>query len=270
MNVEDMRFCVIRAPGTNCDIETQYSLGYFGSKAEIIHINQLLKGEKDLETFHGLVIPGGFSFGDHIRSGAIFGKTLQYKFGDVLRSFAEEGKPILGICNGFQILIESGLLPGLEESSKVINAALGTNVSSKFEDRWVYLKKENKGRCIFTSNGDELVRMPVAHGEGKLILPPEDEKRLLNLLEENDQIVYKYASADGSLASGVYPENPNGSVDDIAGICNPSGTVFGLMPHPERAFLRITYPDWTRTGSEGMGDGFSIFRNMVDYVANRF
>ncbi|MFQ5887536.1 MAG: phosphoribosylformylglycinamidine synthase I [Candidatus Hydrothermarchaeales archaeon] len=270
MEIEDIRFCVIRAPGTNCDIETQYALEYFGSKAENVHVNQLLNGEKDLASFHGLVIPGGFSFGDHIRSGAILGKILRYKFGDLLTGFSDENKPILGICNGFQVLIESGLLPGFEDRGTILNAALGTNVSSKYEDRWVYLKKVNESRCIFTTNGNELIRMPVAHGDGKFILPPEEEERLLKELEENDQIVYKYAKEDGGLAFGSYPENPNGSIADIAGICNPSGTVFGLMPHPERAFQRITYPDWTRTGLEGMGDGFSIFKNMVDYIVKKF
>ncbi|MFQ5974697.1 MAG: phosphoribosylformylglycinamidine synthase I [Candidatus Hydrothermarchaeales archaeon] len=270
MEIEDIIFCLIRAPGTNCDIETHYALEYFGTKAEIVHINQLLKGEKDLASYHGLVIPGGFSFGDHIRSGAILGKTLQCKFGDLLTEFAEESKPILGICNGFQVLVESGLLPGFKDRGTILNAALGTNTSSKFEDRWVYLKKVNESRCVFTANGNELVRMPVAHGEGKFILPPEEEERLLNELEKNDQIVYKYAKGEGSLAFGSYPENPNGSFADIAGICNPSGTVFGLMPHPERAFQRITYPDWTRTGLGEIGDGFSIFKNLVDFVAKRF
>lgn len=270
MKIEDIRFCIIRAPGTNCDIETQYAVEYFGAKAEVVHINQLLDKEKDLASYHGLVIPGGFSFGDHIRSGAILGKTLQYKFGGLLRDFADEGKPILGICNGFQVLIESGLLPGSENNGEVLKAALGTNVSSKFEDRWVYLRKIDESRCIFTSNSGGLVRMPVAHGEGKLILPPDEEERLLNELKEKGQIVYKYATDDGSLALGSYPENPNGSIADIAGICNPSGSVFGLMPHPERAFQRITYPDWTRTGLEEVGDGFSIFKNMVDYVAKKF
>ena len=270
MDFKDIKICVIRAPGTNCDIETHFALEYFGVDAEIVHINRFLKGEKELGPYQGLVIPGGFSFGDHIRSGAILGKILRYKFGDLLNRFAEDEKPILGICNGFQVLIESGLLPGFENHSTSIDAALGTNVSSKFEDRWVYLKQVGESNCVFVSEGDGVVRMPVAHGEGRFILSPDNENELLGELEDNGQIVYRYAKADGSLALSLYPDNPNGSVYDIAGICNRSGTVFGLMPHPERAFHRIMYPDWTRSGLEKQGDGFPIFQNMLKFIAKKF
>jgi phosphoribosylformylglycinamidine synthase len=265
-----INICVIRAPGTNCDLETQYALRFFGAKAEIVHINQFVKGKRNLLSYDALVIPGGFSYGDHIRSGAIMGKTLSKRFGEQVVQFAEEGKPILGICNGFQVLVESGLLPGFNGATKQPEIALGKNSSCRFEDRWVYLKNENRGNCIFTKGIKRLVRMPVAHEEGKLILPLKKEREYLRKLEENDQIVFCYARRDGSLAKGKYPENPNGSIADIAGICSPSGTIFGLMPHPERAFHRITYPDWTRTGLEGEGDGFVIFKNLVDYVVERF
>lgn len=259
-------FCVLRAPGTNCDIETKYSLEHFGCDAEIVHVNRFLEGKKDLSDYSGLVIPGGFSFGDHIRSGAILGKIVAKKLGSVITKMAGDGKPILGICNGFQVLIESGILPGFNEGALKSQAALGTNTSSKFEDRWTYLRNENKGNCIFTKGVRKLTRMPVAHGEGKFILPREEGAKYLNYLEEHDQIAFCYATEVGELANGVYPVNPNGSLADIAGICDPSGIVMGMMPHPERAFHRITYPDWTRSNGEDTGDGYGIFKNMVEHA----
>ena len=259
-------FCVLRAPGTNCDIETKHALEYFDCDAEIVHVNQFLKDKKDLSDYSGLVIPGGFSFGDHIRSGAILGKIVAKKLGSVITKMAGDGKPILGICNGFQVLVESGVLPGFNSGKLKPQVALGTNTSSKFEDRWVYLKNENKSSCIFTKDVSELTRMPVAHGEGKLILPKDKEADYLRYFEEHDQIAFCYATEEGELANGAYPENPNGSLADIAGICDPSGIVMGMMPHPERAFHRITYPDWTRSGGDGIGDGHDIFKNMVLYA----
>lgn len=264
----EMKICILRAAGTNCDLETKYALEHFKCAAEIVHINQFMKGRKSLLSYDGLVIPGGFSFGDHIRSGAILGKILGEKFGE-LKKFAEEERPILGICNGFQVLVEAGLLPGFEGISRQSEAALTKNNSSKYEDRWIYLKDMNKSNYIFTKRIEKLLRMPVAHSEGKFILPPKKEKEYLKKLRENDQIVFCYAKQNGELANGRYPENPNGSISDIAGICNPSGTVFGLMPHPERAFHRITYPDWTRGDLKGEGDGYLIFKNMVDYIRKR-
>jgi len=259
-------FCVLRAPGTNCDIETKYSLEQFGCSAEVVHVNKFLEDKKDLSGYSGLVIPGGFSFGDHVRSGAILGKIVAKKLGKVITKMAGEGKPILGICNGFQVLVESGILPGFEEGELTSQAALGTNTSSRFEDRWVHLKNENKGNCIFTKGVRELTRMPVAHGEGKFILPFENEALYLDQLIANDQMVFCYATDAGELAKGEYPENPNGSIADIAGICDPTGIVLGMMPHPERAFHRIMYPDWTRSGLDDMGDGYAIFKNMVEYA----
>lgn len=259
-------FCVLRAPGTNCDIETKYALEYFDCNAEVIHINRFLEDKADLSDYSSLVIPGGFSFGDHIRSGAILGKIVAKKLGGVITKMASDGKPILGICNGFQVLVESGVLPGFDGSAVKSQAALGTNNSSKFEDRWVYLKNENKSNCIFTKGVNSITRMPVAHGEGKFILPLEKEAEYMEYLREHDQIAFCYATKGGEPANGVYPANPNGSLADIAGICDPSGVVMGMMPHPERAFYRITYPDWTRMGGDGFGDGYAVFKNMVEYA----
>lgn len=268
MRREEIRFCVLRAPGTNCDAETKYSLEYFGAAVEVVHINKFVRGEKSLEDFHGLVIPGGFSYGDHIRSGAIMGKILGEKFGREVQAFASEGKPVLGICNGFQVLVESGILPGFERISPQPQAALAKNASSHFEDRWIYLKNANRGRCFF-SKGIKIIHIPVTHGEGRFLLPKEKEKQLLKQLEKNDQIVFRYVTKEGKPARGKYPFNPNGALADIAGICSPEGNVLGMMPHPEKAFHGITHPDWTRCGLRSKGDGFAIFKNMVDYVKKR-
>lgn len=263
-----LEFCIFRAPGTNCDAETKHALEYFGCRARVVHINKLLRGDVKLSSFDGIVIPGGFSYGDHIRSGAIMGKMIGEKLKEELEEFSSQGKPILGICNGFQVLVEAGILPAINGFSKVPEVALGKNFSNRFEDRWIYLRNENRSKCIFT-RGLKLLRMPVNHGEGKLILPRDRENELYRALVDNDQLVFRYAKKDGSPALGEYPANPNGSYMDIAGICDPSGTILGMMPHPEKAFHRITYPDWTRTGLNGMGDGYWIFKNMVDYAMNR-
>jgi|TARA_B100001971_G_C18243008_1_gene572191 phosphoribosylformylglycinamidine synthase len=269
MNVKDIEFCIIRAPGTNCDTETSYSLEFFGCNASVIHVNKFFRGDIDIKSFHGLVIPGGFSYGDHIRSGAILGKLLKNNLGESLLDFVDEGKLILGICNGFQVLVEMGILPGIKGFTQDPTIALGKNISNKFEDRWVYLRNDNEGRCIF-SKGIKLVRVPVNHGEGKVILPFGREEDTLKKLIKKDQVVFRYANPDGSSANGNYPFNPNSSFSDIAGICDPSGQILGMMPHPEKAFHRITYPDWTRTGLDGMGDGYWIFKNMIDYLKNKF
>lgn len=240
-----------------------------GVEAEVVHLNQFLQGKKKLSSYHGLIIPGGFSFGDHIRSGAIFGRVFGQKLESEINEFKTLKKPILGICNGFQVLIESGLLPGYSGLNNP-ELALGTNISSKFEDRWVHMKNDNKGKCIFTKGIKRTVRMPVANGEGRLIFPINNEKELLKKMVNDDLIVFRYTTARGNPASGSYPENPSGSYSDIAGICDDTGLIFGLMPHPERAFSRLTYPDWTRTGNDKFGDGYLIFKNMADYIKKKF
>ncbi|MFQ5815769.1 MAG: phosphoribosylformylglycinamidine synthase I [Candidatus Hydrothermarchaeaceae archaeon] len=260
---EDIRICVLRAPGTNCDGETRQAIIELGASADVVRIDRL----SELAGYHGLIIPGGFSYGDHIRSGAIMGKLMVSRFGDLIRGFAEEGKPILGICNGFQVLAEAGLLPGFEYGD--VEMALGRNNSSHFECRWTHLKMENRGKAIFAKYMPGLVRMPIAHGEGKVIFPPGKEEEYLEKLMEGDQIVLRYAKSDGENAGGMYPHNPNGSIGDIAGLCNPAGNVIGMMPHPERAFYGYTYPDWTRGDGVGYGDGYWVFRNMLEY-ATRF
>lgn len=245
------KVCILRAPGTNCDAETKEAVEHFKVKADIVHISELIKKEKRLGSYDALVIPGGFSFGDYVRAGALLGGILREKFASELSKFNEEGKPILGICNGFQILVECGIFK---------NTALLPNSSARFEDRWVYLQK-SKSNCIFTKEMPLLTRMPIAHGEGRFTAGRE--------LLEKIKTAFHYADEKGGKADGEYPLNPNGSIEDIAGITNSRGNVLGLMPHPERAFFRFMYPDWTRrksNGSEAYGDGYFVFKNMIEHI----
>ena len=252
----------MRVGGSNRDADVARCLEDQGVKVEILHLNDILR-RRNLSSYHGLVIPGGFAYGDYVRAGAIWGAKLQAFLNDDLKMFVAARKPVLGICNGFQVLVEAGLLPE-ETFSKPPLVALSSNSSGKFECRWVTLKKNAKSNCIFTSELPEIVKFPVAHGEGRLVAQDKD---VLDKFSKNNQIVLQYATRDGQIADQSYPENPNGSVQDIAGICNPSGTVFGLMPHPENAYWGFEMPDWTENRVlQTHGDGLGIFKSMADYI----
>jgi phosphoribosylformylglycinamidine synthase len=225
--------------------------------------------KKNLLDYHTLIIPGGFSYGDHLRAGAILGRKLISSLQRELKEFIQLERPILGICNGFQILVEAGLLPGFDGISSYPQAALAVNDSGKFECRWVHLGCESKGGCIFTNElkPRRILSMPVAHSEGKFVLLKEKERKLLEKLVEQDQLIFKYCDKSGEPANGKYPENPNGSLDDIAGICDPSGKILGMMPHPERAFFGIQLMDWRKArGPPTFGDGKLLFESLARYL----
>ncbi len=256
----------MRVGGTNRDVDAARCLEDQGAIVEILHLNDVLR-RRNLHTYHGLVFPGGFAYGDYVRAGAIWAKRIQNFLGEDLRAFASAGKPILGICNGFQVLIEAGLLPYLD-FSEAPSVSLANNASGRFECRWVYLKARAGSRCIFTSGENKLRKYPVAHGEGRFIAQSPE---LLEKLSEKGQIALQYAKSNGDLAGLSYPENPNGSELDIAGICSPSGTVMGLMPHPEDAYWGYQMPNWTETEEHPLyGDGLGIYKSMVDYIATSF
>jgi len=272
MKREEIKVCVMRVGGTNCDAETRRAFQELGVQAEILHVNTLIK-QRNLLDYNVLVFPGGFSFGDYVRSGVIFARSLSVKLGKEIGTFVDEGRPILGICNGFQILVEYGLLPGLEGISAYPEATLTTNVPQGFKCQWIYLKNENKGKCVFTSKipVGKVLRMPIAHGEGRFLFPVEREQQMLQNIFDNDMMVFRYCDKNGNVAGGKYPINPNGAFHDIAGICNRDGTIFGLMPHPERAMYWWQQPDWTRqTQMAQYGDGKLVFESLIDHLTKKF
>jgi len=266
MKKEKAKVIVLRTAGTNCDEETAFAFKSFGAEVDSVHINRLFNGEVHLKDYHILAIPGGFTYGDDIESGRILANELRLKLGTDLCRFIGDGKLVIGICNGFQVLVKSGILPGAlrekeeEEHDVSQKATLINNDSGKFEDRWSYLKVE--GQSVWTEGLNDVVYYPVAHAEGKFV--PRDEY-VLTQLNVNGQVAFRYCDSRGKRAK--YPENPNGSVEDIAGITDPTGRILGLMPHPERHFLFTQHPFWTRLNNNGRyGQGAKVFENGVNYV----
>jgi phosphoribosylformylglycinamidine synthase subunit PurQ / glutaminase len=257
------KVCILRTAGTNCDKETAFAFQRAGGEPEFVHINKFICGQEKLDSFQILALPGGFSYGDDLGAGRILANELRFKLNDSLREFTRQGKLIIGICNGFQILVKSGLLPGgaglKQEASLIIND------SGKFEDRWVYLKsKKEKGKdqkCVWAQGLPEVVYLPVAHGEGKFVT---EDKAALQHLQDNGQIVFWYCSEKGEAAG--YPANPNGSTDNIAGICDETGTILGLMPHPERHIDSLQHPRQPGILKKD-GDGLQIFKNGIEFAA---
>jgi len=271
MNRNEIKVCILRTAGTNCDAETKRACQNSGMNAEIVHINELAK-KNTLLDYDLLVIPGGFSHGDYVRAGAIWAKQILAKLGRDIEKFANEERPILGICNGFQVLIEAGLLPKFNGIAPFPEAALGTNFPIGYNCRWTYLRHENKGTCVFISKipPSRVVQIPVAHSEGRFIFKKENENEYLEKLKENDQLVFRYCHENGKYAAGGFPENPNGSLHDIAGICDPTGTIFGLMPHPERAYFGWQLPTWTSCERMPLfGDGKIIFDSIAEYILGK-
>ncbi len=250
-----MRVAILQIEGTNCEEESYTAFKELGQEVEYLHLNLLKKRRKVLENYDILFIPGGFSAGDYVRAGAIFAARLKAIAMRELKNFVDEGKIIIGVCNGFQVLIELGLLPAVDGISEKPEAALMINDSNKFECRWTYLKKENDS--IFTKDVPDIISLPVAHAEGKFVT----DKKIMERIIENKQIAFKYIEPDGSKAH--YPWNPNGSMEDIAAITNPQGNVLGIMPHPERAFFPYQHPDWSRK-ERARGDGFWIFKSIIE------
>ncbi|MCM8807419.1 MAG: phosphoribosylformylglycinamidine synthase I [Candidatus Omnitrophica bacterium] len=251
-----VRVLILRVGGTNCDFETEWAFNLAGGIAERVHINQIIKKEKKLKDYQILVIPGGFSYGDDIGAGKVLANEIRLKIWEEIERFIEEKKVILGICNGFQVLVKSGILPF---NTKQL-VTLEWNDSGRFEDRWVYLKIEENVSPFF-KDIPEIIRMPVAHAEGKFL--PKNEK-VLHKIEKNKQVIFRYCDKDGNLKG--YPYNPNGSINNIAGICSEDGLIIGMMPHPERCVLKYYYPDFLKFGNkEIFTPSFKIFQNMIKY-----
>jgi phosphoribosylformylglycinamidine synthase subunit PurQ / glutaminase len=257
------RVLVLRAPGTNCDQETAFAFEQAGGRAQVAHVNRLLDNPQMPADFQILCIPGGFSFGDDIAAGKIFANVIRHHLREALAEFQAAGKLILGICNGFQVLIKSGLL--LADTDQGPPATLMWNDSGKYEDRWVRLQAASQ-LCVFLQ-GIEGLELPVAHAEGKFVAR---DPQTLAQLESRHQLCLRY---DGRRSEGpsrgqiAYPENPNGSQANVAGVCDLTGRVFGLMPHPERHIDPTHHPQWTRRPVRQQGDGMQIFRNAIRYFA---
>ncbi len=245
---------ILRAPGTNCDVETAFAFKRAGAEVDLIHINELIHRRGLLSNYQIMVIPGGFTYGDDISAGRILANELRFKLKDEIQKFIDNGRLVLGICNGFQVLVKAGMLPKLKAKAYLLT--ITGNDSGRFECRWVYLRANKTSPCIFT-RGINLMYLPVAHGEGKVAIEP-------GALEELNVALY-YADKIGDIGAG-YPHNPNGSLNSIAGICDATGRIFALMPHPER-FIRWTqHPRWTREPRRDYGDGFRIFLNAVEWA----
>ena len=255
---------VLRTAGTNCADETAYAFELAGARSVLMHVNRLIADPPLLGQYQILAIPGGFSYGDDIAAGRILANQIAHHLRDAFQEFIASGKPVIGICNGFQVLVKTDLLPGPVEGRNGQTCTLAHNDCGRFVDRWVRLSAHS-GKCIWTAGLDEL-ELPVAHGEGKFV--PADD-RVRQALWEQQQVALTYVKADGSLAHGQFPDNPNGSVDDVAGVCDASGLVFGLMPHPERYVDPIQHPAWTRTHSRPEhGHGLRVFQNAVTHVVD--
>jgi len=252
------RVLVLRAPGTNCDIETAFAFEQAGALPERVHVNRLREQPSALGDFQILCIPGGFSYGDDIAAGRILAGQMRHHLSDVIHEFHAQEKLILGICNGFQVLVKSGIL--LADDEEGARATLGWNDSGRFEDRWVHTRVDGN-KCVFL-RGVERMYLPMAHAEGKFVTRDND---ILGQLDQNDQLCLRYSDEAGNAPTG-FPQNPNGSMAHVAGCCDPTGRVFGLMPHPERHLDPTNHPQWTRMKTlpaEGVGCG--VFGYAVEF-----
>ena len=263
------RVLILRAPGTNCDAESAFAFERAGAATEALHVNRLLETPRRIHDFLILCLPGGFSYGDDVAAGRILGNQLRHHLADVLAEFKAAGKLILGICNGFQILIKSGvLLP--DSAADGPAATLTWNESGKFEDRWVELAVASSKSPFFA--GIERMYLPVAHAEGKFVAR---DAQTFAALERSGQLVLRYTKSCSSFASTggnaagselvSYPANPNGSPGNVAAVCDETGRVCGLMPHPERHIDPTQHPRWTRSPHATVGDGLAVFQNAVRY-----
>jgi phosphoribosylformylglycinamidine synthase len=254
----EIRALVLRAAGVNCDMETRHALEVAGAKADRVHVNRLIEDKTLLDRYHIVVFPGGFSYGDDVAAGRILANQIVHHLAEPIRRFIDDGKLVLGICNGFQVLVKMGVLPG-NGAFRQEHVTITYNDSGKFEDRWVHLLPQTD-RCVFIEPQRQIY-LPVAHGEGKVVTA---DAATLDRLKSEGFIAYKYVGPDGE--EGPYPINPNGSVESIAGLTDSTGRVMGLMPHPERFVRRTQHPHWTRLGEDLDPDGIKIFRNAVRYA----
>ncbi len=260
---------ILTGYGINCDEETRYAFERSGARADIVHVNDLIASPGMLADYNIFVFPGGFSYGDDTGSGKALSNRIRNNLSEELGSFIERDTLVLGICNGFQVMVNLGLVPAIGEPFGTVEASLEHNKSFRYQCRWVDLKVDVDSPCVFT-RGVEYMHIPVAHGEGNFYAP----ESVIDVIEKEHLSVMKYVKPDGSSASGSFPANPNGSLNDIAALCSRSGRVMGMMPHPERGMLFTQRDDWTLKREElrrkgqpvpEESDGMIIFKNAVSY-----
>ncbi|MCP4744787.1 MAG: phosphoribosylformylglycinamidine synthase subunit PurQ [Desulfobacteraceae bacterium] len=267
---------VLSGYGLNCDYETSYAFELAGARAQRVHINELISGSVSLDDYHIMAFGGGFGWGDDHGAGVLQAVRMKNKIGSKLLSFVENGKLIIGICNGFQCLVNMGLLPAINGDYTERVVAITGNDCATYRNDWVNLTVNEDSPCVFT-RGIRQLEVPVRHGEGKFYT----DKETLNQLMKNQQIVLQYAMPDAKPANGAFPFNPNGSIVDIAGICDPSGRIFGLMPHPEAYNHWTNHPDWTmwkekakrgqtHFAKNGLTPGVQVFQNAVNYLKGKY
>jgi len=249
------RIAVLKADGTNCEVETAFGVEQAGAEATVLPVNVLREGAARLAEYDGLVVPGGFSYGDDVVSGKILAVELMTRLADELGAFVAAGKPVLGICNGFQVLVRTGLLPFGPLGSRM-RSTLAANASGHYECRWVTLVPEP--RSPLAPGLPPRLELPVAHGEGRFWA---DEATLAEI-ESRGLVALRYADAAGA-PTMAFPDNPNGSLAAVAAVSDPSGRVLGLMPHPERHITRHQHPNWRRRTAEGEADGLVFLRHWV-------
>lgn len=261
------RVCVLRAPGTNCDVETAFAFETCGAIAERVHLFRLLEDPSLLDGYQILCIPGGFSYGDDLGAGVVFGAQLRGRLGDAIGKYLQADKLVLGICNGFQVLMKAGILPNGAEGwsgdmTRPRDTTLTWNLNGRYTALWVKLKVQSS-KCVFLK-GIDTIDVPIAHAEGRIAVR---DTAILKTWQERGQIAATYFGTDTENYDELleYPVNPNGSLSNIAGLCDSTGRVFGMMPHPERFLWAQQHPTWTRDRREGQGDGMKIFQNAVGY-----
>ncbi|MDZ4685422.1 MAG: phosphoribosylformylglycinamidine synthase subunit PurQ [Planctomycetaceae bacterium] len=261
------RVCVLRAPGTNCEIETAFAFDSCGAQSDAVHLFRLIEQPEQLDAYQILCIPGGFSYGDDIGSGVVFASQMRSRLKDVVARFLAADKLVLGICNGFQTLLKAGVLPDGADSWSAAetaprSATLTWNTNGKYTARWVRLKVTSS-KNVFLRGIDE-IDLPVAHAEGRLVARDES---VAQGWQDRGQAALKYVpwQSAANETGPAWSTNPNGSLADLAGLGDPSGRILGLMPHPERFLFATQHPQWTRRGLTGAGEGVRIFQNAVEY-----
>ncbi|MBN2155074.1 MAG: phosphoribosylformylglycinamidine synthase I [Candidatus Lokiarchaeota archaeon] len=253
-----VRVAIITGYGINTDYESEEVFRLAGADPHRVHINDFISQKDSLENYEILMIPGGFSFGDHLGSGRVLANKFRYNLRDEVSKFIEEDKLIIGICNGFQVLVKMGILPALNNLYYTQTVTLTGNQSGQFESRWVTVQPVENSPCIWTKGMSSPLDVPVRHGEGRFVVESVDT---LAQLWDRGLIVFTYYPK-------TYPNNPNGSIDGIAGICNESGLIFGMMPHPECHFIPQHHPQWVRQDNPHI-TGLIIFENAVKYARKR-